>query len=140
MSSEHSLDGAQRNPGVACESVTAAPDFAVLHPDYQPRPSNHHARCLSLSVCSTWPLIDLAASEARNPASAATSVGLIIALIDCAAIASARTRRIRACWRSPRQGDAFIATSQQSIKAQRPAAGEHQIKKHEAEQDRGLAA
>ena len=53
--------------------------------------SPHHARCLSLSIGSTWPLIDLAASEARNTASAAMSAGLIIALIDCAAIASART-------------------------------------------------
>jgi hypothetical protein len=52
---------------------------------------SHHARCLSLSIGSTWPLIDLAASEARNTASAAMSFGLIIALIDCAAIASART-------------------------------------------------
>jgi hypothetical protein len=52
---------------------------------------NHHARCLSLSIGSTWPLIDLAASEARKTASAAMSFGSIIALIDCSAIAAART-------------------------------------------------
>jgi hypothetical protein len=56
-----------------------------------PSTRTNHARCRSLSIGSTWPLIDLAASEARNTASPAMSVGLIIALIDCSAIAAART-------------------------------------------------
>jgi hypothetical protein len=58
---------------------------------FPPSGLQDHARCRSLSIGSTWPLIDLAASEARNTASAAISFGSIIALIDCAAIASART-------------------------------------------------
>src|ERR1700733_15858981 len=45
-----------------------------------------HALCRSLSIGSTWPLSDLAASEARNTSSAAMVFGSIIALIDCSAI------------------------------------------------------
>ena len=48
------------------------------------------ARCRSLSIGITCPEIDLP-QEARNTASCAMSFGSIIALIDCAAIASAFT-------------------------------------------------
>src|SRR5580704_10660761 len=90
---------AKRSPGLLPPSRVALRWTRTLRSSQRERrrvaPSGlrlrHHARCRSLSIGSTWPLIDLAASEARNTASAAMSFGLIIALIDCAAIASART-------------------------------------------------
>ena len=49
------------------------------------------AFCRSLSIGITCPDIDFAASEARNTASCAMSLGSIMALIDAAASASAFT-------------------------------------------------